>query len=339
MRGTRPLFIVADSATVGSRTLVAGYEDVPSGDSGRAHMHLEEDEILFVHRGEMEILLGDSAYRAAAGAPGFEKCLRALSAPPGEQYVPLEGDGSATGRPGVPLAAQGSMSGRQPSRLLKRWLRSLVGRDVFQLRQCSVNGEVLGNRGAQWFVSTDDLGPAAVMYSFGVGRDISFERALIERFGVTVHAFDPTPLALEWVRSQRLPDRLVLHELGLADYDGTARFLPSHLEGGENFSMVRTTGIGDPIEAPVRRFATLVALVGAVPELVKLDIEGTEYAVLPDILASGFRPRQLLVEFHHRWREVRPARTREAIRLLNRNHYRVADVSAKGKEYTFVLRP
>jgi FkbM family methyltransferase len=231
------------------------------------------------------------------------------------------------------------MSPRKPSRLLKRWLRSLVGRDVFQLPQCSVRGEVLGDRHGQWFVSTDDLGDAPVAYSFGVGRDLSFERALIERFRATVHAFDPTPLALEWARSQQLPRGLLVHELGLADYDGTARFLPSRFQGGESFSMVRETGIGDPIVAPVRRFASLVDLVGSVPQLVKLDIEGTEYAVLPDLLACGFRPRQLLVEFHHRWPEVGTARTREAIRLLNRHGYQVADVSAKGKEYTFVLRP
>lgn len=115
MRGSRPLFIVADSATVGSRTLVAGYEDVPPGDSGRTHMHLEEDELIFVHRGILDVLLGDTTYRAGSGAtvfiprhtwvtfraigpdtagfwfvfntPGFEKCLRALSAQPGERFV------------------------------------------------------------------------------------------------------------------------------------------------------------------------------------------------------------------------------------------------------------
>jgi FkbM family methyltransferase len=231
------------------------------------------------------------------------------------------------------------MTRQKPSRLLKRWLRSLIGRDVFQLPQCSVEGLVLGDRSARWFVSPQELNPNTIVYSFGVGRNISFERALIERFGVMVHAFDPTPRALEWVRSQRIPDRLVLHELGLADRDGTAGFIPSRRVGGENFSMVRETGIGEAIEAPVRRFVTLVALVGAVPDLVKIDIEGTEYSVLPDMLASGFRPRQLLVEFHHWWREVSPRRTREAIRLLNRHGYLVADVSPKGREYTFVLAP
>ena len=118
MRGTRPLFIVADSTTVGSRTLTAGYEEVPPGDSGRAHMHLEQDEMLFVHRGTLDVLLDSTTYRAVAGttvfiprrtwigfrtvgpdtagvffvfnAPGFEKCLRALSAPPGEHYVALD---------------------------------------------------------------------------------------------------------------------------------------------------------------------------------------------------------------------------------------------------------
>jgi len=118
MRGTRPLFIVADSTTVGSRTLTAGYEEVPPGDSGRTHMHLEQDEMLFVHRGTLDVLLDSATYRAVPGttvfiprrtwigfraagpdtagfwfvfnAPGFEKCLRALSARPGEQYVALD---------------------------------------------------------------------------------------------------------------------------------------------------------------------------------------------------------------------------------------------------------
>lgn len=123
MRGTRPLFIVADSATVGSRTLVAGYEDVPAGDSVRVHKHLGEDEILFIHRGVVDVTLGDRVERAEAGAsvfiprgtwigvrvvgadtagfffvfntPAFEKCLRMLSARPGAVYHPPAADVAA----------------------------------------------------------------------------------------------------------------------------------------------------------------------------------------------------------------------------------------------------
>ncbi|MBD0272724.1 MAG: cupin domain-containing protein [Acetobacteraceae bacterium] len=123
MRGTRPLFITADPATVGSRTLTAGYEDVPPGDSVRVHKHLGEDEILFIHRGAVEVTLGESTRPAAAGAtvfvprgtwigmrvvgpdtasfffvfntPAFEKCLRMLSARPGEPYRPPAADVAA----------------------------------------------------------------------------------------------------------------------------------------------------------------------------------------------------------------------------------------------------
>lgn len=42
-----------------------GYEDVPPGDSVRAHRHLVE--IVFAHRGKGEIVLGGNRRRAGAG--------------------------------------------------------------------------------------------------------------------------------------------------------------------------------------------------------------------------------------------------------------------------------
>jgi hypothetical protein len=72
------------------------------------------------------------------------------------------------------------------------------------------------------------------------------------------------------------------------------------------------------------------------PDVIKMDIEGAEYAVLADLLGSGLRPAQILVEFHHRWREVGARRTRQALQLLARNGYRIADVSENGMEYVFL---
>ena len=73
-----------------------------------------------------------------------------------------------------------------------------------------------------------------------------------------------------------------------------------------------------------------------VPDLVKMDIEGAEYTVLPDMLAAGVTPTQLLIEFHHRWREVGAGRTRAMLRLLRKHGYRVAHVATKGRELTLV---
>jgi FkbM family methyltransferase len=176
-----------------------------------------------------------------------------------------------------------------------------------------------------------------VVYTLGVGTDISFERDLIAGYGVTVHAFDPTPLALEWAAARELPPRFHLHPYGVADYDGTARFAPPRKRKFASFSMVRSGGVGDAVEAPVRRLATLRAELGLpAPDVVKMDIEGAEYAVLADLVAGAPLPRQILVEFHHRWQEVGASRTREAIKALNAVGYMVAHVAPNGLEFTFL---
>jgi FkbM family methyltransferase len=204
-------------------------------------------------------------------------------------------------------------------RLARRWLRSLRGADVFQPRQHRAPRLHLGEPpGARWCVYPGGLSRESVVYSFGIGRDLSFERALIERFGLTVHAFDPTPPAVEWVSTQRLPAGLFVHPVGLADYDGSARFAPPGRPDRCSFSMLTASPSGEAVEAPVRRLITLMAELGHPRlDLLKMDIEGAEYRVLADVLRSSIRPGQILVEFHHRWRQIGPRATREAIRLLN----------------------
>jgi FkbM family methyltransferase len=222
-------------------------------------------------------------------------------------------------------------------RASRRALRSLVGRDLFYRREVTVPRLQLGSANASWCVCPAGLGPESVVYSFGVGEDVSFELALIERFNMRVNAFEPTPRSLAWARSQRFPPAFVLHEFGLAAWDGTASFSPPLDPAHVSYSMVRSDKAETAIRAPVCRLATIAAMLGHTHvNLLKMDIEGAEYAALPDCLSSGLKIDQLLVEFHHRWSSIGVAETKRAICFLRGAGYRIANVSPSGCEFTLL---
>src|SRR5688500_4785845 len=144
------------------------------------------------------------------------------------------------------------------------------------------------------FVSRD-----SVVYSVGIGEDISFDLGLMERFGCAVHGFDPTPRSLRWLESQKLPESFHVHPYGLADFDGIARFAPPTNPAYVSHSALPGHD-GERVELPVKRLVTAMRELGHERlDVLKLDIEGSEYGVLEDFLAAGPLPRQLLVEFNH----------------------------------------
>src|SRR5216117_15515 len=57
----------------------------------------------------------------------------------------------------------------------------------------------LGNRatGCSWRFCPNGLTAESIVYSGGVGRDITFEHALVQRFGCSVVLFDPSPTGLQ----------------------------------------------------------------------------------------------------------------------------------------------
>jgi FkbM family methyltransferase len=169
-----------------------------------------------------------------------------------------------------------AISSNKAIKKVERWIKWLIGRDVYRRPQVTVPTERFGDPGGElWTIATEGVHRGTVLYTFGVGTDIGFERAVIERFGLSVHAFDPTPIALQWVGSQRLPDRFVLHPFGVADYDGTAQFAGPSSEKYISYSLVRRSGLGVPVDAPVRRIATLHnELRLPAPDIIKMDIEG-----------------------------------------------------------------
>jgi FkbM family methyltransferase len=145
------------------------------------------------------------------------------------------------------------------------------------------------------------LNGQSIVYSFGIGNDITFDLGLIRRFGLIVHAFDPTPKCVDWLSRQVLPSEFHFDPIGVADYDGTGHFVLRSRPDWDNYELnVSGDGAFDSATLRVERLATITKRLGhRRVDLLKLDIEGAEYAVLDDILRSDLDVRQLLVEFHY----------------------------------------
>lgn len=221
-------------------------------------------------------------------------------------------------------------------RCARRAIRVLQGQDLWQGIQQQSPTLSLGNQDASWCFCPDGLSEQSIVYSFGVGEEISFDLQLIERFGMLVYAFDPTPRSIQWVKSQALPEEFVFHAYGVAEFDGMCRFLPPADPAHVSHTLLHRVSPWPGVDLPVHRITTILKTLGhSAIDLLKMDIEGAEYVVLTDLIRSGVRPRQILVEFHHRWPEVGVEKTRRAIEELNGAGYRIFHVSASGEEYSF----
>lgn len=225
-----------------------------------------------------------------------------------------------------------------------RVLRSrkvLVGRDFFQSRQVKCPRLTYGKRFADWTFCPDKLDENAVVYSFGVGEDISFELALMEHLKLHIHAFDPSPRSIDWVQQQSLRKEFHFYSYGLSAQDGKITFIEPDQEG------IHSLMKADPIhegnaglvthQLPVHRLPTILAKLGHDRiDILKMDIEGAEYEVIEDIIHASVPISQVLIEFHHRFDTIGVGRTRQAISSLNKAGYKIFNVSASGEEISFI---
>jgi len=195
-----------------------------------------------------------------------------------------------------------------------------------------------GSDAGEWWVCPDGLGAGCVAYSLGIGTDITFDLSLIEAYGLTVHAFDPTPGALAFVGGQKVPAGFVCHPIGVGGHDGTATFFPPENPNHISHTLIeRRETSASAIQVEIRRLSTIMRdLDHQRIDVLKMDIEGAEYDVLDDILERGLPIRQILVEFHHRFPGVGVERTRRAVHALNSAGYRIVFAAESGEEYSFL---
>ncbi len=219
---------------------------------------------------------------------------------------------------------------------IKRFLKRAVGREVWVRRTVSLPVTNV----ADWQYNGLVLGDNAIVYSLGVGDNIDFDRHLIEKHGAAVHAFDPTPFAVNWLDAQETPAEFHFHQWAVAALDGELCMQPTRSQAKKAAVMwtaVNAVESSDAIRVPALSLATIMAKLGhRRVNLLKMDIEGLEYEVIESIGRLAHKPDQLLVEFHHRFEKIGTNATKVALAQLKDMGYEVLAVSRTGREVSFI---
>lgn len=184
------------------------------------------------------------------------------------------------------------------SSALRNLFRSLlIGGRAFRHDLVALNSQY-------WVRRPDRRGGTVV--DCGAGDHPDFSLAMIARFGMSAHVFDPTrkhqaTLADFAAKSE---GRLRIHPVAVAPESGETTFFESteNVSGSmlDDHVNVRSGGTSR-YAVPALSLAELLSLPELGPvRVLKLDIEGAEYEVLaatPDNVFSGLE--QLVIEFHH----------------------------------------
>jgi len=200
--------------------------------------------------------------------------------------------------------------------------------------------EFHGNSEGGWSIVERSLNPDSVVVDIGLGEDMSFSESIISQYGCFVHGFDPTPRAVQYV-NRLANDHVRLFPVGVGTAAGRVPFyLPnnqSHVSG----SLTPEGHLGQrKIEVDVVTLGEIWNLLDVRRiDLLKLDIEGTEYELIdsPDFHRRAGTIGQLCVEFHHRWKRRGKEATERAVGVLEELGFACAWYSrSTNQEFLFI---
>ncbi|OUJ72843.1 hypothetical protein BXP70_16150 [Hymenobacter crusticola] len=187
----------------------------------------------------------------------------------------------------------------------------------------------LGSTFQGYYVPSNYLEASSICYCVGAGVDISLDVELATMFNSQVFIFDPMPYALDHFntliektergeqfnasggdgkyvytvkRSQF--DTIQFLATGIWNEKKTVKFYSPSKENYPGHSITNLQNTEDYIEAPVDKLVNIMrSLNHQHIDLLKIEIEGSEYVVIEDLLRDQLDIRVILVEFdefHHR---------------------------------------
>ena len=235
------------------------------------------------------------------------------------------------------------MLSRDTKEKIKRkveYIRLLSSSSTNHLKKdISVKKKWFGNDYGGFLVATEYINENSIVYSFGVGEDISFDEDLIKNYNCKVFAFDPTPKSIHWIKEQKLPQNFKFYEWGISDKTGTDFFYfptnPDFVSG----SIVEQSNVSkdQKIEVELKTLQDTMNIFGHTKiDVLKMDIEGAEYGVLDQILNTNVQIGQILVEFHDRFFTDGKQKTIDILSKLRKKDFLIFGISETFDEISLI---
>ena len=187
------------------------------------------------------------------------------------------------------------------------------------------------NPGEQaWVISAERLPEEPLVYSLGLSENLSFDLGMIQQYRAKVHGFDPTIESQIFVAKSHLPADFHYHPLAVAGHDGQLDLYERMGKGGRKKGACF-------LKAACKKISTLVQELGhSRLDILKVDVEGSEYSILEDVCLKQIPISQIAVEFHHRFDEVGLSSTIRAHQMLLSHGYQLAHISDWAEEFLYI---
>jgi FkbM family methyltransferase len=201
-----------------------------------------------------------------------------------------------------------------------------ISRKIVGLYRVWVLGNVFPREVRRWFNDKGDetlrlqydLKPDSVVFDVG-GYKGDFAERISSLYGCYAYIFEPSKEFYEICLNRfRGNDKIRCFNFGLSDVDGT--FILSDDADGSSVKPDNTNGQGTVVR--VRRFSDVIRELDVKKiDLIKINIEGGEYDLLPHIIEEGFVGDigNIQVQFHTFIKDAKPMRAR-INKMLERTH-------------------